>query len=125
MREQWFYFGCNAGCSRGHRLEAGLGEYVPSWAQGLQQFDDLLRPHGLPVSDLAVMTRLGGWNYSALSWIDNTGDTRPGSNAIVFAPGLRISEEAIWTGFRKRFPNQFKRYDGRIKTMIDGVEVLL
>lgn len=63
----------------------------------------------------APLSRLGGWNLSALSWWDRSQDTHPGSNSTIFAPGLTITAEEMLTEAQRRFPWVFSRLPETLK----------
>jgi hypothetical protein len=111
MSGEWFYFGC--GDRAGHYLLRQNGNqafrYGDDLYKRLGHFDGCLAPN--PESELyvAAMNRLGGLNYSALSWWDRSVDKRPASNSIIFAPGLTISPDDMLTEGQQRFPWVFSR----------------
>jgi hypothetical protein len=103
----WFYFGCFNG---GHYLysEGMQKEYQDRWRR-LGNFDGSLC---FPESEglySASITRLGGLNYSALSFWDRTGDKRPASNSSFFAPDLCIHPKHFLSEAQTRFPKIFAR----------------
>lgn len=107
-RRPWFYFGCVR--ESGHYLftERLQREHSGPF-YGLARFDGSLCP---PVSAglyVAALTRLGGPDYSALAFWDQTVDRRSNSNSIIFAPGLVIHPLAIWKSAEKLFPAVISR----------------
>lgn len=107
-KPDWLFFGCIE--RGGHFLvDRSLLRALPMYSD-LAHLDGQLAPktHQRPYE--AVMSRLGGWGLTALSFWDYSIDTRPGSNAIVFAPSLIISGEALLGSAEKVFPRIWKRF---------------
>lgn len=134
----WFFFGCESGSNAGHRLvsQPGLRMDQGRLPENVRKFmeagsDDVLRPFfsdegwrgsGKVYPYQACVTRFGGFGYSALSWIDYSADSRPGSNAIVWAPSDACSVLSIYRGFARFFPEvegRFRRTE-RFEPSIGG-----
>lgn len=109
----WFYYGAgepetNTASAHGFYDEAMRrvrGSGLPS------RFDGLLAPQPERADELytVAISRLGGLRMTAASWWDRSRDARPGSNSIIFAPGLIIEPTALLDGARERFPWVFAR----------------
>lgn len=111
---EWFYFGCGPDVNGHYLYEPGgqklrrYGRAGPDYQR--MTFDGMLAPQ--PESNnlyKASLTRLGGWNMSALAWWDRSADTRPASNSIIFAPSLTIEPSDILDQAYGKFPWVFKR----------------
>lgn len=121
---RWYYFGCWA--QAGHFLFTE-GMRYPLFSDkehSLTKFDGLLAPQGIRTPYIATVSRLGGWGYSALSFWDNSVDTRPGSNSIIFAPSLSVSYDGIMKGFQRYFPEVWSRVGSLVKLRqdIEGIK---
>lgn len=110
MSEGWVYFGCGRGS--GHYTFSETGRSVP-WELDrlLCRFDGKLPPQPELEKDLyrPVFSRLGGLRRSSIAWWDRSVDKRPGSNSVVFAPGLTIEAADMLAEAKRRFPWVFAR----------------
>jgi len=109
----WLYFGCGL-MQPGHYLfypSRGLAK-IGELGRVLSRFDGQLAPlrvgAGAPRYQ-ATFSSLGAFGLVALAWWDNSVDTRPGSNSIVFAPNIGESPEQVLIDAEKRFPWVFER----------------
>lgn len=119
MRD-FYYFGCGDGS--GHylfdrnkqRVAASHGLYF-----SLTKFDGSLPPvnKGLYV---ASVSRLGGIAMSAVAWWDQSVDTRPGSNSIVFCPSMTAPGENILQVAQRVMPWVFHRLPQPLTLMGDA-----
>lgn len=107
--KDWFYFGCNR--DTGHYLH-DRHRYRVSASHGLahrlNKFDGSLPPLGQGLY-VASVTHLGGLGMTALAWWDQSVDTRPGSNSIIFAPVESIQGEDLLHYAEKMMPWVFAR----------------
>ena len=116
MKKDWLFFGCYK--HPGHYLFRRHMVSVSTLPErSLTGFDGLLAP--MQYSDaytnkadryVATITRLPGWGYTALSFWDNTVDTRGGSNCIFFAPSLTITFDEMLKGIEVNFPEVWVRF---------------
>ena len=109
--KEWFYLGCHTG-HQGHYLYT---QRMKSYGYerkftGLMRFDGTLPPQNDPTPYVATVSRLEGWEYSALAFWDYSVDTRPGSNSIVFAPSLSIDPVELLLQAKDRFSEVFNRF---------------
>jgi hypothetical protein len=99
----WLYFGCHQ--RPGHYLfSPGMRSAPRDLARKLERLDAKLAPQDTTEPYIAVVSRLGGYGCSALSFWDYSVDRRQGSNSIVFAPSLTISPEDLLAGVEQHFP---------------------
>lgn len=104
-----FYYGCHR--DLGHYMWHENGEEVPwrratllqPWAE---RIDGGLCP-GSVVNGVARFTQEHGW--SALSWWDNSIDSRPGSHSTFIVQGVHTAA-VILRMARERFPWVFSRF---------------
>ena len=108
---QWFYFGCHNGPGHYVFREGMRQHYEPysSQRRELSRFDGMLPPQDSTEPYIAVVSRLPGWDVSALAFWDYSVDSRSGSNSVVFAPSLTIAPEELLIEAQKRFPQVFSR----------------
>lgn len=110
LPNQWLYFGCVD--QVGHYLwdRYGKSGYSEPWMRRLACFDGQLAPQWTNEPFVAVISRLGSYRLTALSFWDNTVDKRPGSNSILFTPSLVCSPETMLLGATSQFPHIWKRF---------------
>lgn len=105
--DTWLYFGCHE--ESGHFLwRPGMARH-PYSERALAYFDGRLAPQDDTTPYVGVISHLGGWGVTALSFWDYTIDKRPGSNSNVFAPSLIVSPELLLKGFKQNFPEVWRR----------------
>lgn len=112
VKPEWLYFGCKDPQQAGHHLYAqDMCPPHKHWA-ALTSFDGMLAPQDTQEPFVGVMTRLGGWGLTALAFWDPTGDKRPGSNSIIFAPTLTCDGRTLLMGAQRFFPTVYDRWPG-------------
>ncbi len=89
--------------SRGHRIDSRFSRTLP-W----RNFDQALTPQHDKRQGVDELHHLNGW--TAWAQHDYSVDTRPGSNAIFFAPGIR-SRAAMRLIAAEAFPTIFERLE--------------
>lgn len=115
MRDQdWMYFGCRSSGGAGHYLSSPRGDAPRQWDR-LNTFDGKLAPQPERELYLAALSRLGGWNLSALSWWDRSVDRRGQSNSIIFAPSLDIAPDTMLAEAQRIFPWVFARLPQQVR----------
>lgn len=102
----WYYFGCWDGL--GHNVYRRHGELIREPL--LEGFDGRLCPLDTDQQFLACFSRLGNLGLSALAFWDRTGDRRPGSNSIIFAPSLICDPRTMVDGAHVFFPVPYARW---------------
>lgn len=117
--EPWFYFGCDEYAGHylfdEHRRKAqGYGPREQrALRDALGHMDGVLPP--LATDDyraplyVASFSVLGGLRYCALSWWDQSVDSRPGSNSTVFAPGIDWEPTELLTTAMEKMAWVFSR----------------
>lgn len=109
-----YFFGCETG-SRGHYIyqhpgrwaAPGLYEEIKQALGGVGLDTHLLKEAKISDSQgLAVFVQRGG--YSIVSFWDNGGDGRPGSNSAFIVKGIVSAAEVIRLGIEK-FPSMAER----------------
>ncbi len=116
MTKPWLYFGCGID-NTGHYLFLENGQRYYSYGNlelkylERMNFDGILAPQPESNNNLykASFSRLGGWEYCALSWWDRSKDTRGGSNSTILAPDLRIHPKEMLKEAVIRFSWVFSR----------------
>lgn len=103
----WLYFGSYR--REGHRLWRPGMCAASADLHHLASFDKILAPQGSRAPYRACISRLGSVNRSALAFWDESDDTRPGSNSIVFAPSLEIAPNVLLAEGARIFPEIFGR----------------
>ncbi len=82
--------------------------------EGLLKFDGTLAPSDNKVPYVAVISRLDNIGAWAVSFWDNTIDTRPGSNSIFFIPQnkviVNIKAHQLLTQCKNIFPEIWTRF---------------
>lgn len=86
----------------------------------LSSFDGVLAPQDSREEGIATVTRLEGWDLTALAFWDYSIDKRGGSNSIVFAPGLTIPPDELLRKAAEVFPQVFKRFKTPIRLKAQG-----
>jgi hypothetical protein len=118
----WIYFGCGKSGTTGHYLLDRYGHSIrmdhPLYRR-IDKFDGAFAPLSR-VPYIASMTRLGGLGVSALSWWDNSVDTRPGSNSIVYIPSLTTPPDRALEAAKQVMPWVFDRLPRALALMGDA-----
>jgi hypothetical protein len=108
MVKQWLYFGCYR--QSGHYVfDEGMHREYRHETRRLSNFDGALPAQDDATPYVATISRLGGFNMTALAFWDYSVDKRGGSNSIIFAPGLEIDPEQLLSEAQRRFPRVFAR----------------
>ncbi|HYD58948.1 MAG TPA: hypothetical protein VEC35_01240 [Noviherbaspirillum sp.] len=106
---EWLYFGCHR--EPGHYLfTRGMRPlYFNRHLEKLNRLDQMLAPQDTRDGYIAVITSLGGWGFTALSFWDYSVDSRPGSNSTFFAPRAEMGVEELMRGSIEAFPEVWTR----------------
>jgi hypothetical protein len=112
-KNPWYYYGCFI--QTGHYLfnEKMTIHYHESRAR-FNAYDGTLPVQNDRKPYVATFTRLPELNKTALAFWDYSVDSRPGSNSVVFAPGLDITPEDMLAQAEIRFPAVFGRLPQKV-----------
>lgn len=116
--DQWLYFGCAD--ASGHHIFHSQSMSSTYSFRLLTNYDGSLAPQHDRTPYIAAISRiagLGSRGMSALSWWDNTVDTRPGSNSIIWAPGIDLTPAQMQAGGELKFPWVFVRLPQPLKIL--------
>lgn len=108
MNKQWFYFGCH-GQAGHHVFDEKMYREHRQETRRLSNFDGALPAQDDTTPYVATISRLGGFNMTALAFWDYSVDKRGGSNSVIFAPGLDMTPEQLLVEAQRRFPKVFGR----------------
>lgn len=120
--KQWIYFGCYR--QPGHYL---FGEGMSTLSYGaiernLTRFDGALPPQDDTTPYIATVSRLGGWDRTALAFWDYSVDKRGGCNSTIFAPSLDIAPDELLAEAQRRFPQVFGRLPQAVVLKLHNAE---
>lgn len=118
----WIYFGCYK--EPGHyAFSEGMRPLVRRYgSKDVSRFDGVLPPQMDTAPYIATVSRLEGWDMTALAFWDYSVDKRGGCNSIVFAPSLTITPNELLAEAQTRFPQVFGRLPEPVRLLVPQPE---